>query len=88
MSLSAAEANATHREIYHEHENDQEEEVRVSSELVRQVAGLLGEENEEALKGLLKNTFEIDDAAVSFLYSSQHTSCWPSFFSTRLYCGP
>ena len=37
----------------------------MSSELVRQVASLLDEENEEALKGLLKKSFEIDYAAVS-----------------------
>ena len=68
MPSSAAEAHALQRENDHEHEHDQEEEVRVSSELVRQVASLLDEENEEALKGLLKKSFEIDDAAVSAVH--------------------
>ena len=65
MTESNGERENEHEHEHHEH--DQEEEVRVSSELVRQVASLLDEENEDGLKGLLKKTFEIDDAAVSVL---------------------
>ena len=42
-----------------------EDEARVSSSLVRQVAALLDEEKEDELKELLKTTFEMDNDAVS-----------------------
>lgn len=45
--------------------NKWEEDNRVSSSLIREVAALLDEEKEDELKDLLKSTFEMDDAAVS-----------------------
>lgn len=47
-----------------------EEDARVSSSLIREVAALLDEEKEDELKELLKSTFEMDDAAVSIRFSS------------------
>ena len=46
--------------------NRVDEEARVSSSLIREVAALLDEEKEDDLKELLKKTFEMDNDAVSF----------------------
>ena len=47
---------------------DEDEQTKVSSDLVRRVAALLDDEREEELKELLKKTFELDDESVSILY--------------------
>ena len=47
---------------------DEDEQTKVSSDLVRRVAALLDDEREEELKELLKKTFELDEESVSILY--------------------
>lgn len=46
-----------------ESDMDDDEQAKVSSDLVRRVAALLDDEKEEELKELLKKTFDLDDEA-------------------------
>ena len=62
LTQSSSESDADAEDSRQESWNDSE---RVSSTLVRQVAALLDEEDEDGLKQLLKSQFEIDDDAVS-----------------------
>jgi hypothetical protein len=51
-------------------ETDVDPEDRVSSSLVNKVVGLLEDDDEDDLKTLLKETFTLDDEAVSSSYLS------------------
>ena len=63
-SIGARDSSGTESDVDGE-DNRPWDELRMSSTLVRQVASLLAEENEDELKNLLKTHFEMDDEAVS-----------------------
>ena len=65
-SNGSGSANENENDV--DHSYDDESELRISSELVRQVAALLDEEKEDEVKELLKNTFEMDNEAVSIFH--------------------